>query len=166
VGSSPTNANGRRSLRRVRLPDGISDLRSRAPVVRPNITTTLANATLKLTGRYGFVHASRALSFESFAVELGVTQRSTDRVGDIAVMKGSLLRRWIEFVRKYSKWRVWPYSCLIVTLALAVLEFTKYAHVHFLLIMIVVTIMAFERLAFTELLADKDIEIERLKGRT
>ena len=50
VGSSPTNANGRRSLRRVRLPDGISDRQSRAPIAQPNITTTLANATLKLTG--------------------------------------------------------------------------------------------------------------------
>jgi hypothetical protein len=81
------------------------------------------------------------------------------------VLRRSLLHRWIEFVRKYSKSRVWPYACLTLTLALAVLEFTKYAHVHFLLVMVVVTMMAFERLAFTELLADKDSEIERLRGK-
>jgi hypothetical protein len=81
------------------------------------------------------------------------------------VLKKSLLRRWIEFVRKYSQSRVWPYACLLLTLALVVLQFTDYAHFHFLLVMLVVTLMAFERLAFTELLAEKDKTIEELKRR-
>jgi hypothetical protein len=36
----------------------------------------------------------------------------------------------------------------------------------FLLVMLVVTLMAFERLAFTEWFAEKDKTIEELRGRT
>ena len=76
-----------------------------------------------------------------------------------------LRHRWILFVARYSKTRIWPYTCLILTVLLIVLEFTKYAHFHFLLVMAVLTLMAYERLAFTELLAERDKEIEALKGR-
>jgi len=78
-------------------------------------------------------------------------------------MKTPMLQRWVTFVARYSKWRVWPYTCLLLTLALIAIQFTKYAHFHFLLVVLVVTLMAFERLGFTELLAAKDKEIERLK---
>ena len=73
--------------------------------------------------------------------------------------------RWILFVAKYSKTRIWPYTCLILTALLVALEFTKYAHFHFLLVMVVLTVMAYERLAFTELLAQRDKEIEALKSK-
>ena len=72
-------------------------------------------------------------------------------------------RRWILFVRRYSKWRATPYGCLALTIVLVVLQFTKYEHAHFLLVMALVTLLTFERLAFTELLAEKDKEIETLK---
>jgi hypothetical protein len=74
-----------------------------------------------------------------------------------------LRRRWILVVRKYSKWRTAPYACLVLTIILAILQFTKYGHAHFLLVMSLVTLLAFERLAFTELLEEKDKEIETLK---
>ena len=73
--------------------------------------------------------------------------------------------RWILFVARYSKTRIWPYTCLMLTVLLVILQFTKYAHFHFLLVMVVLTVMAYERLAFTELLAEKEREIEALKGR-
>jgi hypothetical protein len=44
-----------------------------------------------------------------------------------------------------------------------ILQFTKYARPHFLLIMLPVTLMLFERLAFTELLSARDSEIRRLQ---
>jgi hypothetical protein len=100
-------------------------------------------------------------------VSLGVDRQFTiPESGVVMVLKKSLLRRWIEFVRMYSQSRAWPYGCLLLTVALIVLQFTVYAHIHFLLVMLVVTLMAFERLAFTELLAEKDQTIEELKART
>jgi hypothetical protein len=67
------------------------------------------------------------------------------------------------FVQRYSRWPICPYSSLFLTVALVILQFTKYAHIHFLLIMLPVTLLLFERLAFAELLAAKDAEIRRLQ---
>jgi hypothetical protein len=86
-----------------------------------------------------------------------------------AFMKTSLLQRWAAFVYKRSLSRVWPYACLLLTIVLCVLQilcilhFTEHSHIHFLLIMLVVTLMAFERLGFSELLMGRDKEIERLR---
>ncbi len=78
-------------------------------------------------------------------------------------MNVPLRRRWILFVAKHSKWRTTPYACLVLTIILAILQFTKYEHAHFLLVMALVTLLAFERPAFTELLEEKEKEIETLK---
>ena len=84
-------------------------------------------------------------------------------------MKTPLLQRWAGFVYKRSLSRVWPCACLSLTIVLCLLEilcllhFTEHSHIHFLLIMLVVTFMAFERLGFSELLAAKDSEINKLK---
>ena len=70
---------------------------------------------------------------------------------------------WAIFVSKHSRGRTWPYFCLLLTITLAVLQFTPYARIHFLLIMMPVTGWSFERLAFAELLAERDAEIARLR---
>jgi len=80
-------------------------------------------------------------------------------------MKILLRHRWIMFVKKYSKWPATPYSCLILTIILIILQFTKYEHAHFLLVMALVTLLTFERLAFTELLMEKEKQIELLKEK-
>ena len=67
---------------------------------------------------------------------------------------------------QYSHPRLWLYFCLLLTAALIVLQFTKYAHFHFLLVMVVLTLMAYERLAFAELVADQRKRIDDLEGRT
>ena len=53
--------------------------------------------------------------------------------------------------------------CLQLTAALIILQFTKYAHFHFLLVMLVVTLMAYERLAFAELFAEQQSRIGALE---
>jgi hypothetical protein len=55
--------------------------------------------------------------------------------------------------------RLWLYFCLLLTAAPTILQFTKYAHVHFLLDMLVATVMAYERLAFAELFAEQKIRV-------
>jgi hypothetical protein len=75
-----------------------------------------------------------------------------------------LRQRWGLFVKRYSKWRALPYCSLWVTLMLVILQFTRYAHLHFLLLMALFTILLFERLAFSELLSARDLEIERLRS--
>ena len=77
---------------------------------------------------------------------------------------GKARQRWAMFVSRHSRGRVWPYFCLLLTIALIVLQFTRYSRIHFLLIMLVVTLLSFERLAFAELLADRDLEIARLRA--
>jgi len=52
---------------------------------------------------------------------------------------------------------------LLLTIILLVLQLTRYARVHFLLIMLVVTLLAFERWGFAELLTARDEEIENLR---
>jgi hypothetical protein len=79
-------------------------------------------------------------------------------------MKTPLRQRWALFVLRYSRSRIWPYFCLLLTLALVVLQFTRYAHVHFLLVMAVVTLMAYERLAFAELFAQQRSRIAELEN--
>lgn len=74
-----------------------------------------------------------------------------------------LRQKWATFVQHHSRWRACPYCSLLLTLLLLILQFTKYAHFHFLLMMILLTIMLFERLAFAELLAARDSEIKRLQ---
>ena len=76
---------------------------------------------------------------------------------------GVARQRWALFVSKHSRGRAWPYFCLLLTLTLAVLQFTRFARVHFLLIMVPVTAWVFERLAFTELLSERDDEIATLR---
>lgn len=73
-------------------------------------------------------------------------------------------QRWATFVLKHSRWGICPYSSLSLTLFLLILQFTRYAHPHFLLIMLLLTLLFFERLAFAELLAAKDLEIKRLQA--
>ncbi len=65
------------------------------------------------------------------------------------------------FVLTHSRCRVWPYFCLVLTVTLVVLQFTKHARVHFLLVMLVVTLMAFERLAFAELFAANQAQMNQ-----
>jgi len=77
-------------------------------------------------------------------------------------MKPPLRHRWALFVQRHSQGPAWPYACLLLTVILCILQFTKYAHLHFLLIMMVLTVMSFERWAFAELLTARDREIERL----
>ena len=74
-----------------------------------------------------------------------------------------LRHQWALFVLRHSRSRIWPYGCLLITLTLIVLQFTKYAHFHFLLVMLVVTLMAYERLAFAELFAEQKKRIETLE---
>jgi hypothetical protein len=54
---------------------------------------------------------------------------------------------------------------MLLTLVLVVLQFTKYAHLHFLLVMAVVTLMAYERVAFAELSAHQKSRIVSLENR-
>jgi hypothetical protein len=73
------------------------------------------------------------------------------------------------FVYRHSQRRVWPYSYLLLTIILCILEilrilhFINHSHIHFLLIMLVMTLLGFERLGFSELLMARDKEIERLR---
>jgi len=84
------------------------------------------------------------------------------------IMKASLLQRWVTFVYRHSQRRVWPYSYLSLTIVLCILEilrvlhFASHSHVHFLLLMLLLTLLGFERLGFSELLMGRDREIERL----
>jgi hypothetical protein len=79
------------------------------------------------------------------------------------LIKIPLRQRWAMVVQRYSRWRALPYCSLVGTLVLVMLQFTKYAHFHFLLMLALFTLMLFERLAFSELLAARDREIERLQ---
>ncbi len=80
-------------------------------------------------------------------------------------MKTPLLQRWAKFVLAHSRCRVWPYFCLALTATLVALQFTKYARGHFLLVMLVVTLMAFERLAFAELFAANQAQIDKTEQK-
>ncbi len=77
-------------------------------------------------------------------------------------MKPPLRHRWALFVQRHSPGPAWPYGCLLLTIVLGILQFTKHAHLHFLLIMVVLTVMMFERWAFVDLLTARDREIEKL----
>jgi hypothetical protein len=79
-------------------------------------------------------------------------------------MKTPLRQKWALFVLRYSRSPIWPYSCLVLTLGLVALQFTKYAHFHFLLVMVVLTLMAYERWAFAELFAGQKRRIEALES--
>jgi hypothetical protein len=79
---------------------------------------------------------------------------------------GLARQRWALFVSAHAHGRNWPYFCLLLTITLGILQFTRYARVHFLLVMLPVTAWAFERLAFTELLAERDAEVARLRRHT
>ena len=70
-------------------------------------------------------------------------------------MKTTFRRRWVLFVLRYSRPRLWYYFCLALTGTLTVLQFTRFARVHFLLVMVVLTLMACERLAFAELFTER-----------
>jgi hypothetical protein len=70
-------------------------------------------------------------------------------------MNAKFRRKWALFVLQHSRPRLWLFFCLLLTAALVILQFTKYAHFHFLLVMLVVTLMAYERLAFAELFAEQ-----------
>ncbi len=74
-----------------------------------------------------------------------------------------LRQRWATFVLKYSRWRICPYSSLLLTIVLVIMQFTNYARPHFLLMMLLLTLMLFERLAFAELFAARDAEIRTLR---
>ena len=78
-------------------------------------------------------------------------------------MTATLRRKWALFVLEHSHPRLWLYFCLLLTAALIILQFTKYAHFHFLLVMLVVTLMAYERLAFAELFAEQQSRIGALE---
>jgi hypothetical protein len=78
-------------------------------------------------------------------------------------MTATFRRKWAFFVIQHSHPRVWLYFCALLTTALILLQFTKHAHVHFLLVMLVVTLMAYERLAFAELFAEQKISIDALE---
>jgi hypothetical protein len=75
----------------------------------------------------------------------------------------TLRRKWAFFVLKHSHPRLWLHFCLLLTATLIILQFTKYARVHFLLVMLVATLMAYERLAFAELFAEQKIRIDALE---
>ena len=81
-------------------------------------------------------------------------------------MKPPLRQRWALFVLRYSRSPIWPYSCLVLTLVLIVLQFTRFAHFHFLLVMLVVTLMAYARWAFAELFAEQNSRLETFEKRT
>jgi hypothetical protein len=70
-------------------------------------------------------------------------------------MTATFRRKWALFVLEHSYPRLWLSFCLLLTAGLIILQFTKYAHVHFLLIMLVATVMVYERLAFAELFAEQ-----------
>jgi hypothetical protein len=55
---------------------------------------------------------------------------------------------------------------MLLALVLLVLQFTKYAHLHFLLVMAVVTLMAYERLAFAELFAHQKSSIAKTSSNS
>jgi hypothetical protein len=74
-------------------------------------------------------------------------------------------QRWALFVIRYARPKAWLYFCTILTLTLVALQFTRYARIHFLLVMLVLTLMAFERLAFAELFATQQRRIDALENR-
>jgi len=84
-------------------------------------------------------------------------------------MKASILERWVTFVYWHSRGLGWPCFYLSITIILCVLEIlrichvTEHSHIHFLLIMLVVTLWGFERLGFSRLLMAREREIERLR---
>ena len=87
----------------------------------------------------------------------------------VEFMKTSLLQKWVAFVYRHSQGRVWPCFYLSITIVLCILEilhhfhFTEHSHIHFLLIMLVITLLGFERFGFSQLLLARDREIERLR---
>ncbi len=81
-------------------------------------------------------------------------------------MNPPLRQKWALFVLPHSRNRLWPYFCLALMLALVVLQFTKYAHIHFLLVMLIVTLMAYERWAFAELFAEQRSCLEAFEKGT
>jgi hypothetical protein len=83
----------------------------------------------------------------------------------LTLMNIPLRQRWALFVIRYSRPKAWLYFCLILTLALGAVQFKKYVRIHFLLVMIVPTLMAFERLALAELFATQQRRIEALENR-
>ena len=62
-------------------------------------------------------------------------------------MSITLRRKWAVFVLRYSYPRLWLSFCTLLTATLVVLQFTRYAHFHFLLVMMVLILMDYERLA-------------------
>jgi hypothetical protein len=80
----------------------------------------------------------------------------------------SLLEKWVMFVYRHSQGRVWPCFYLSITIVLCILEIlhlfhvTEHSHIHFLLIMLVMTLLGFERFGFSRLLMAREREIERL----
>jgi hypothetical protein len=83
-------------------------------------------------------------------------------------MKTSLLEKWVMFVYRHSQGRVWPCIYLSITIVLCILEIlylfhvTEHSHIHFLLIMLVMTLLGIERFGFSKLLMAREREIERL----
>src|SRR3989442_10003422 len=81
-------------------------------------------------------------------------------------MNATLRRKWALFFLQHSHPRLWLSFCLLLTAALISLQLTKYAHFHFLLVMLVVTLIAYERLAFAELFAEQKRRIDALEKQT
>ena len=84
-------------------------------------------------------------------------------------MKASLLEKWVLFIYRHSQGRGWPCFYLSITIILCVLEIlhifhiTEHSHIHFLLIMLVMTLLGFERFGFSRLLVAREREIEGLR---
>jgi hypothetical protein len=78
-------------------------------------------------------------------------------------MTAKLRRKWALIVLEHSHPRLWLCFCLLLTAALIILQFTRYARFHFLLVMLVTTVMAFERLAFAELFAEQRVRMDGLE---
>ena len=74
------------------------------------------------------------------------------------------------FIYRHSQGRVWPCFYLSITIVLCILEILhrfhviEHSHIHFLLIMLVMTLLGFERFGFSRLLMAREREIERLRG--
>lgn len=73
------------------------------------------------------------------------------------------------FVYRHSRGPGWLCFYLSITIILCVLEIlrifhiTEHSHIHFLLIMLVMTLLGFERLGFSRLLMARQQEIDRLR---
>ena len=82
-------------------------------------------------------------------------------------MKTPLRQRWALYVVGNSRFRVWPYCCLVMAITITILDFTFRSHDHYLpLLFGMLTMVSFERLGFAELLAAKDREIQKLQSES